>query len=56
LMISCWNRVSQPYTFEPGERIAQLLILPILRAHFQIVDEFTQSERGEGGFGSSGKK
>jgi dUTP pyrophosphatase len=56
LMISCWNRGSQPYTFEPGERIAQLLILPILRAHFQIVDEFTQSERGEGGFGSSGKK
>jgi len=56
LMISCWNRGIHAYTFEPGERIAQLLIVPILRAHFEVVDEFEQTTRGAGGFGSSGKK
>jgi len=55
LMVSCWNRGTQPYTVEPGERIAQLMIVPVLKAHFQIVDEFMNSDRGEGGFGSSGK-
>ncbi len=55
LMISVWNRGSKIYTVEPGERIAQLVIVPILRAHFEVVDEFKQSDRGEGGFGSSGK-
>ena len=56
LMISCWNRSLIPYTFEPGERIAQLIMVPILRAHFEVVDEFEESDRGAGGFGSSGKK
>ncbi len=55
LMISCWNRSDQIYTFEPGERIAQLVIVPILRADFEVVEEFEQTQRGEGGFGSSGK-
>ena len=55
LMISCWNRSQVPYTFEPGERIAQLVMVPILKAHFEVVDEFEESDRGAGGFGSSGK-
>ena len=55
LMISCWNRGQQSYKIEPGERIAQLVIVPILRAQFEVVDEFNQTRRGTGGFGSSGK-
>ena len=55
LMVSCWNRGHQSYSIEPGERIAQLVILPVLKAQFNIVKEFEQSDRGEGGFGSSGK-
>ncbi|WP_423063493.1 dUTP diphosphatase [Candidiatus Paracoxiella cheracis] len=55
LMVSCWNRSSEVYTIQPGERIAQLVIVPVLRANFEIVNEFNQSERGEGGFGSSGR-
>ena len=55
LMVSCWNRGTQAYTIEPGERIAQLVIVPIIRAEFVVVDEFEASQRGEGGFGSSGK-
>lgn len=55
LMISCWNRGQNLYTIAPGERIAQLVFLPIVRANFEIVDEFQSSERGIGGFGSSGK-
>lgn len=55
LMVSCWNRGVQSYTVQPGERIAQLVIVPILKARFQLVDEFETTERGEGGFGSSGK-
>jgi dUTP pyrophosphatase len=54
LMVSCWNRGSQSYTIQPGERIAQLVIVPVLKARFQIVDAFAATERGEGGFGSSG--
>ena len=56
LMVSCWNRGSQSYTIQPGERIAQLVIVPVLKARFQVVEEFALSERGEGGFGSSGKQ
>ena len=56
LMVSCWNRGQTPFTVEPGERIAQLVILPVVQASFQLVDEFNQSERGEGGFGSSGRQ
>lgn len=55
LMVSCWNRGNSTYTIEPGERIAQLVILPVLKAKFEVVDNFDQSNRGEGGFGSSGK-
>lgn len=55
LMISCWNRGEATYLIEPGERIAQLVIVPVLRADFKIVDEFSVTDRGKGGFGSSGK-
>lgn len=56
LMVSCWNRSGVAYTIEPGERIAQLMIVPVLKARFQVVKEFVASERGESGFGSSGKQ
>jgi dUTP pyrophosphatase len=56
LMISCWNRAQTIYTIEPGDRIAQLVFLPIARIQFEIVAEFTETSRGAGGFGSSGKK
>lgn len=55
LMVSCWNRGDKAYTITPGERIAQLMIVPVLKARFSIVDEFKATDRGEGGFGSSGK-
>ena len=55
LMISCWNRGQNMYTIVPGDRIAQLVFLPIVRAQFEIVDEFHATERGAGGFGHSGK-
>ncbi len=54
LMISCWNRGDSEYIVSPGERIAQLVILPIIRAEFDLVSDFQQSTRGEGGFGSTG--
>ncbi len=54
LMVSCWNRGEKTYTIEPGERIAQLVILPILKAQFNVVEDFAVTDRGEGGFGSSG--
>ncbi len=56
IFISCWNRGQQTFTIEPGERIAQLVILPVIQATLNIVDEFNESERGEGGFGHTGKK
>ncbi|OXY81705.1 dUTP diphosphatase [Oceanimonas doudoroffii] len=55
LMVSCWNRSNDSFTIAPGERIAQLVILPVVQAQFTLVDDFDQSERGEGGFGSSGR-
>jgi dUTP pyrophosphatase len=55
VFVSCWNRGRQPFTIEVGERIAQLVVVPIVRADFRLVEEFKQSERGEGGFGSSGR-
>jgi len=55
LMISCWNRSGRAFTIDPGERIAQLVILPVVRASFDVVGEFAPSARGEGGFGSSGR-
>ena len=56
VMVSTWNRGSHPYTIQPGERIAQMVIVPVVQAALEIVDSFEESERGAGGFGSSGKK
>jgi dUTP pyrophosphatase len=57
LMVSAWNRSEVAFTIEPMERIAQLVIVPVVQAQFHVVDEFTQaSERGEGGYGSTGKR
>jgi dUTP pyrophosphatase len=55
LFVSCWNRGREPFRIEVGERIAQLVILPVVRAGFEVVEEFSQSQRGEGGFGHSGR-
>jgi dUTP pyrophosphatase len=54
LMISCWNRSGTPYTIAPGDRIAQLVFLPVARARFEVVEEFAASRRGAGGFGHTG--
>lgn len=56
LMVSCWNRSATAFTIEPGERIAQLVFLPVVQAQFTMVTDFNQSERGLGGFGSSGRQ
>ena len=55
LMVSAWNRSSNEFTIEPMERIAQLVIVPVVQAQFNIVSEFPASQRGEGGYGSTGK-
>ncbi len=55
LFVSCWNRGQQSFRVEVGERIAQLVIVPVVHASFEIVDEFDASERGAGGFGHSGR-
>lgn len=55
LMVSCWNRGSTAFTVNVGERIAQLVLVPVVQAQFDIVDEFHASGRGEGGFGSTGR-
>jgi dUTP pyrophosphatase len=55
LMVSCWNRGSTAFTVNVGERIAQLVLVPVVQARFDIVDEFHASGRGEGGFGSTGR-
>ena len=54
LMVSCWNRSEQAFTIEPGERIAQLVLVPVLQASLEIVEEFDNSARGAGGFGHTG--
>ncbi|MBN2692514.1 MAG: dUTP diphosphatase [Burkholderiaceae bacterium] len=54
LMVSCWNRGTAPYTVQPMERIAQMVIVPVVQATWQVVDDFAASERGTGGFGSTG--
>ena len=56
LMVSCWNRGQTRFTIEPFERIAQLVIIPIAQASFDIVDDFAASDRGAAGFGSTGRK
>ena len=55
LFVSCWNRGNTTFTVEPGERIAQLVLVPVVQADFEFVEEFTETDRGEGGFGSSGR-
>lgn len=55
IFVSCWNRGSESFSIEPGARIAQLVIIPVVQASFNIVDDFDASQRGEGGFGHTGK-
>lgn len=56
LMVSCWNRGQSTFVIEPGERIAQLVLVPVVQAQFTVVSDFETSDRGEGGFGHSGSK
>lgn len=56
LMVSVWNRGQQIFTIEPGERLAQMVFVPIAQVEFNLVDDFTASSRGEGGFGHSGRQ
>lgn len=55
LMVSVWNRGQEAFTIQPFERIAQMVIVPVMQADFRVVEEFESSDRGEGGFGSTGK-
>ncbi len=55
LLVSCWNRGQETFHIEVGERIAQLVLVPVLRARFELVDTFSSSERGTGGFGHTGR-
>lgn len=55
LFVSCWNRGRDAFIIQPGERIAQLVLVPVVQAQFEIVKDFTASSRGAGGFGSSGR-
>jgi dUTP pyrophosphatase len=56
LMVSMWNRGATPFTIEPMERIAQMVIVPVAQAQFEVVQSFVETQRGAGGFGSTGKK
>jgi dUTP pyrophosphatase len=56
LMVSMWNRGQEAFTIQPFERIAQMVIVPVVQATFKLVEDFADSHRGEGGFGSTGKK
>lgn len=56
LMVSCWNRGQTAFTLAPMERLAQLIIVPVMQAEFHVVDDFAASARGEGGFGSTGRQ
>ncbi len=55
LMVSCWNRGQAPYSLQPLERLAQLVIVPVVQAAFDVVADFAESERSDGGFGSTGR-
>ncbi|WP_455380132.1 dUTP diphosphatase [Acidihalobacter prosperus] len=55
IMVSCWNRGADIFTIQPGERIAQMVFVPVVQAHFELVDSFENSDRGTGGFGHSGR-
>jgi len=56
VMVSCWNRGREPFTIQPGERIAQLVIVPVVQVEFEVVEDFAASRRGAGGFGHSGRQ
>lgn len=56
LMVSCWNRGQPPFTVTVGERLAQLVLVPVVQAHFELVEAFDDSQRGAGGFGHSGRQ
>ena len=56
LMVSVWNRGSEPYTVKPFDRIAQMVVVPVVQASFNVVTEFQSSDRGTGGFGSTGSR
>ena len=56
LMVSCWNRGREPFTLNPLDRLAQLVFVPVVQVAFRIVEDFEASARGQGGFGSSGKR
>ncbi|MDX1370637.1 dUTP diphosphatase [Pseudomonas sp.] len=56
LMVSCWNRGQSAFTITIGERIAQLILVPVVQAHFELVEQFDESQRGAGGFGHSGSQ
>jgi dUTP pyrophosphatase len=55
VFVSCWNRGQSAFTIQPGERIAQLVVVPVVQVEFEVVNEFAVTERGAGGFGSSGR-
>lgn len=55
VFVSCWNRSDEAFTVQPGERIAQMVIVPVVHAEFEVVEDFVSSERGEGGFGHTGR-
>ena len=56
VFVSCWNRGREPFVIEPGDRIAQMVFVPVVRTEFDIVDEFEDSRRGDGGFGHTGRR
>jgi dUTP pyrophosphatase len=56
LMVSCWNRGTKPFRIEPADRIAQLVLIPVIQSTLNIVDEFAETQRGTDGFGSSGRQ
>ena len=55
VFVSCWNRGNEPFGIEPGARIAQMVFVPVMQAEFEVVEEFTESQRGAGGFGHTGR-
>ena len=55
LLVSCWNRAAEPFTIRPGERIAQLVVVPVVQVQLEVVEDFAASTRGAGGFGHSGQ-
>ena len=55
-MVSLWNRGEKEFKIEPGDRIAQLVFVPVIQANFEVVDGFTETQRGDGGFGHTGKQ